>query len=523
MNTVGMVSLLILIAAVVYTYIARDKSSSSGNFQNMNKSAGWLLVAGTYSATMVSAVGMVGLPGSSYANGLIVGILNWGSTMAMVLSALFIGPKLRRFGTVTMSEFFEKRFNAPRMKVLTSVITVVGVFSFFCSQLIGSAVILEQMLGLPYVYTVVIAIVIVTVIAFIGGARSVTIMDTIMFVVIALGLGVIFAPSIIHVVGLSNIQTFAQANPDFFAWHGVTNYRMGTLIGLILLWAMGISVTPVNITRAFVAKSNRDWVVGIMVGFSVTFCLVWLMHTSASVIKVVNPDIANATSVLPWAAVNIVPPVVGIFATVALTAACVSTADTQILVISQSIVNDLINKNNRLSDKRVVTLTRVALVLFAVLGFALSAGNAKFIITFGTFGTSLFAAAFFPVVIFGLFSKWVTRAAAYASIIVGIVFDFILQVIPPLFMGKGFGWTGYLPLGIHPVVFATLFSAIALLAVSAVTRPDEKQIACFEAAASISHLEKSGFSDKAMFRCSYALIGFGFVFFAVILALATIV
>jgi hypothetical protein len=36
----------------------------------------------------------------------------------------------------------------------------------------------------------------------------------------------------------------------------------------------------------------------------------------------------------------------------------------------------------------------------------------------------------------------------------GLILDAVLSIIPP-FMGKTLAWSGYLPLGIHPVIWVS--------------------------------------------------------------------
>ena len=86
-------TIVLLVGLCVYTWITRDKDDNAGDYNNMDRSATWLYLAGTYTATLVSAVGMVGLPGQSYTTGYMYGLANWGSTIGLMLSALFSAPR----------------------------------------------------------------------------------------------------------------------------------------------------------------------------------------------------------------------------------------------------------------------------------------------------------------------------------------------------------------------------------------------------------------------------------------------
>lgn len=523
MSLIGIVSLLVIAALVVGTFVTRNKKQDVGDYQNMNKSAGWLQIAGTYTAALVSAVGMVGLPGQSYSDGYLIGLVAWGSAFATVFMGLFYGPRIRKFSAVTFGEFFENRFNSKRIKLVVSVVVTIGVYSFFLSQIIGSAVVLEQLLDIPYNYTVILSIVVIVVMSAVGGARSVTLTNTIMFAIIGIGLGIIFSPAIIWTVGLDNIHALSIARPEYFGIHGIKNTPLGTVLGTMILWFLGTIGNPVNTTRPFIAKNNREWCKGLMLAYAVTCILIWGMHTAASSIYAINPDIAVANTVLPWAALNIVPPVIGIIATLGLATACISTADTQILTIAQSVVTDIYaHVRKDISGEGIIKATKIAITILGVISLPFVFGKPDFILIFGTFGSTVFGSTFFPVLTFAMFCKWITREGAYASIITGIVSDVILHVIP-VFMGQAFGYTGYLPFSIHPVVWSTLISTAVLLLVSKLTKPDAQQIACFETAMSTQEDRSNYCSDASMIRWAWGLMGFGVIFFAIILAFATII
>lgn len=523
MNIISILSMGFIVLMVLVAFWGRKKDQEAEDFQNMSQSGNWLLIAGTYSATVVSAVGMVGLPGMSYSQGFLVGLLSWGSTLAYIVSALFFGPRIRKFGAVTFGEFFEARFNSRNMRFLTSIVIVFGVGAYFISQTIGSAVVLEQMLQIPYNYTVVLSVIVIVIISLIGGARSVTIMDTIMFVIIGLGLGLIFAPNIIKTVGLERIQALSIAKPDYFNWNGVTKVKFGTIIGWITLWALGFAASPVNLTRAFIAKNNREWIKGLLVGFAVTVTLIWTMHASASFVYAINPDLPVASTALPWAAMNVVSPIVGLVATLGLTAACISTADTQILVVSQSIVNDFLGYFNRnMNEEKAVKLVKAMIIIVGLIGLVLSLGKPNFVVLFGNFGSSVFAAAFFPVVLFGLYCDWVTKEAASVSILSGIIADFALHAYPAIALGKVFGYTGYLPYSIHPVIWSTIISILVLLIVSRITKPSTQLVEEFEAAITVD-TDKSGSSDATMIKWGIGVMVYGVIGFLIILSFAMIV
>lgn len=528
MSLISVITVGFLCFMVIYSIIKRPKKQSASDFQTMNSSANWFVIAGTYTSTLLSAVGMVGLPAISYGQGYLLGILNWGVPFAFLLTALYIGPRLRLFGVVTLSEFFEKRFCSKSLKLISAVVTILGTGAYFISQTIGSAVILAQLTAIPYDYTVLLSLFVVLVFCFVGGTRSVSLVNTFMALIIVLGLGLIFAPTIIGMVGLDKIREYAVLRPDFFGWNGPDHTPVGTIAGFLAVWALGIAANPVNVTRAFIAKDNREWIKGLMVGLVATILLIWMMHTSSMAIRVFNPDnpeIKVASASLTWAAINIVPLGIGVIATLGLVAACLSTANSQILVVAQSVINDIYTEfNKKLTPERGVTLIKITLIVLSVISLYFTLGRPGFIVIFGNFGASVFAAAFFPVIVISLGTAKISRAAAVWSMSLGIIVDFSLHLYPAVFLGKAFGYAGYLPFSIHPVLWGAAAAFLAIPVVTAISKPSEAEIGSFNTALGDGALlEESESSDESMIRWSYGLIVAGLVLFAGIVWFSTIV
>lgn len=522
MNIITLGTIAVLAGIVLFSWFTRDKSDSAESFTNMDRSATWLLIAGTYAATLVSAVGMVGLPGQSYSTGWLYGLANWGSTIGLLISALFFGPRIRMFGKTTMSEFFQYRFASPGFRFVTSIIIILGTGAYFVSQTIGAGTILETILGIPFNYTVIIILAIVIFLAIVGGAKTVTVTDTIMFVIIALTLGIVFCPIVVQTAGFENIAYYATQDPDFFKIGGNVNAPAGTIIGFMMLWSLGIAAAPTNLSRAYLAKSNRHWLKGMMVAFTVIVILIWSAHSAGGAMRIINPDLPNGNSVLPWAALNVVPKFIGLFGVLGLTAACISTADTQLLVVAQSFALDIVGHFKKdMNAKEGQKYTRIMLVVFGLLGLVLSVMQPTAVVAFGNFGSSVFAAAFFPILACALFSRKVSKAAAYVSMIVGIVVDLALHVIP-IFLGLGWGTVSYLPYGIHPVIWSTAASFVALLVVALLTKPTPSELEAFAVAEKNVEPIDTTISDRSLVAIAIGMMLIGTVIFGYTIYLGVI-
>ncbi len=475
MNIYQIIFVFFVVLFLAISYIQGRNSRGLADFYNMEGSAGIWLIAGTYAATLVSAHGMVGLTGSAYANGPVGGMLVWGTFWAFFLTGLFMGPQIRRFGQVTVGDFLEARYESKFMRLLTTIVTLIGMGSFFVSQLVGSALIVEGVLGIPFNIMIPICVVIFAFIALMGGSRTVTITDTIMFAMICLFLGYIFSGFCIKTFGIQSYIELARSRPELYTATSGGKILWGTVLGWQFLWCFGNSSNPAIITRCYLAKDGRSILCAMMASLALIIPVVWCTHIAAAGVQSVNPNISNPSTTIIWASLNVVSPFIGALAVAGLFAAVLSTASTQILTLAFCLSRDIYERffcpvTDKASEKKVLFATRLAIVGFAIYGCIAAWGNPGVIVQIGNFGSSVFACTFFPVLICGLRWKGATREGAICAILVGLFVDGILSLIP-LFMGKGLAWSGYLPWNLHPVVWGFFASFAAMFIVSSMTKP----------------------------------------------------
>ncbi len=493
----------IIFTAFLVLYLGVTFWSSRGgvtlkDFYVMAGGAHPFLIAGTYAATWISAIGIIGLSGMSYKTGPLTGILVWGGSIGFIFSTFWIGNKLRRINQVTLGDFFGERFDSDKLRICTAIVTIFGLGSYFIGQIIGSAIVTETLLGVPYEVMVIVMVVVFMVIALGAGAKSVTITDTIMMVTIAVALAYIFAPTLIANVGIDSFTAYAKKNPAWFTCGGGV-YTWGTIIGWQVLWALGNAANPSAITRCFLAKNSRTWTQAMIIASIMTFSVIWFVFMSGSTVHLVNPDLKNPGAAVTWGAMHMVNPLIGAFAIAGLFGACLSTASTQILTLSFSVARDLYEKIYRknASEKQILFVARLWIVIFSLLGAAVALKGSDMIVTVGNFGSSVFSFAFFAPLFLGLNWRRMTKEGAIWSMIVGATVGTILH-FGPMFMGKPFAWAGWLPLGLHPTIWATAASFLTAYFVSRKTVNNAKALAIFDTCNHVSEEEKLSNSQTSL-------------------------
>jgi sodium/proline symporter len=150
-------------------------------------------------------------------------------------------------------------------------------------------------------------------------------------------------------------------------------------------------------------------------------------------------------------------------------AATISSSDSYLLIaassFSKNIYHGIMKKDA--SDKQVLRLTRIALIVIAIIAMIIAMDENSVIFTVVSFAWAGFGATFGPIMIFSLFWKRTTRSGAIAGMLTGggMVFIWKLLIKP---MGGMFG--------IYELFPAFIISCIAIVIVSLLSEEPSKEI-----------------------------------------------
>jgi len=186
-------------------------------------------------------------------------------------------------------------------------------------------------------------------------------------------------------------------------------------------------------------------------------------------------ELPDPEKVMPLLATTILPEWAAGIVIAAITAAIMSTADSQLLVATSSMVEDVYHKllNPHAEQKKLVTYSRVTVLLLSVAAFllALQGGVVYFLVAFAWGGL---AASFGPLIILSLWWKRTTKWGAIAGMLTGTVSVIIWDKL-----GVASALSHSLPSeliipGMLPAFFISLFSIIIVSLLT--TPPETKQL-----------------------------------------------
>ena len=190
---------------------------------------------------------------------------------------------------------------------------------------------------------------------------------------------------------------------------------------------------------------------------------------------------ASAENIFIVISQSILPPVLAGLVMAGILAATISSSDSYLLIAASAFAKNIyegIMKRNKADDKVVMRISRIMLLLVALVGIVIAWDSNSVIFKIVSFAWAGFGATFGPIMLFSLFWKRTTEEGAIAGMVSGGVMVFVWKLlIKP--MGGLFG--------IYELLPAFLISCLMIVIVSLSTgKPSEEIQKEFEEAKTFS-------------------------------------
>ena len=379
---------------------------------------------------------LLGLPGYAYAKGYEAGWIALGLLIGTYVNWRFIAARLRIYtaalgDSITLSEYFENRFNdrSRILRIVTAFFILVFFLFYTSSGLVAGGKLFESVFGLPYLWAVLAGALAVIIYTFLGGFMAVCWTDCVQGLLMLLALVIVPAIAIAGQGGWGRAAEAMRAvNPEMLTPFKVS----GGLLAIVSLmaWGLGYFGQPHILARFMAIRSSNDiprartiamsWVfIGMAGALVVGFSGVGALATPLSG--------ADTEKVFILLVQSLLHPVPAGICLAAILAAIMSTADSQLLVASSALTEDFYKPfiRKRASQKELVWVGRLTVVLIAIIAFALAMNPDNKVLDLVAFAWGGFGAAFGPAIIMSLFWKRMTKAGAFAGILTGGVTVFI--------------------------------------------------------------------------------------------------
>lgn len=456
-------------------YSNNEDNKFMDEYMTGGRDLGGFVLAMTLVTTYLSAGSFIGGPGTAYTEGLGWVFLAMAQMPTGYFTLAVLGKKFaiisRKINAVTITDFLRERYKSDIVVIITSISIVVFFIAAMAAQWVGAARLLQGSVGLDYNISLTAFGITVIVHTVIGGFRAVTLSDTIQGIIMTIATILIFIATVIVGGGIENIvQNMALINHGMITPFGVTEGKM-TIIWVTSFWILvGFAVVgiPSVSQRAMSYKDTKSLHQGIKYGTVVSMILLLGMHLVGAFGSTLVTGIESGDLVVPTLTTKLFPSIVAGILLAGPLASIMSTVDSQLLVASGSIVNDIIvnyiKPSLKENSRKIGKISIMATALIGIAIYIVAINPPDLIVWLNLYANAGIIATFLWPIILGLYWKRANDKGAIASIISGIGSYILFSYIWPR------------PFGMHTIVLPLLISLVLFTIVSKLTKAPEEEV-----------------------------------------------
>jgi len=439
--------LLFMLGIGVYFY---RKNNNQADYFLGGRSLNVWVTSMSAQASDMSGWLLMGLPGTAFlltkknslseafwtALGLAVGTyLNW----------LILAKRLRKYSecssnSITIPTYLENRFRDKThlIRLISAVFIIVFFLIYTAAQFSAGAKLFNAIFGLDYGIALLIGAIVIISYTFLGGFLAVCWSDMIQGILMFFALIILPVIAIAKMGGSTETFNIASALSDvpgslgFSEWTGIGTVSLLSIVSTAA-WGLGYFGQPHILTRFMGIRRSKD------IKPARRIAIVWVVITLAAAVIVGVIGRAYMSTILtpeqlgafdgeqifiylvkniltgPWAAI-----LAGLLLT-AILAAIMSTADSQLLVTSSAISEDICRTifKTKLSDKKLIWISRISVLVIAVIALLIAKNPNSSVFGLVSYAWAGFGAAFGPAILLSLYWKRMNWQGTLAGILSG--------------------------------------------------------------------------------------------------------
>jgi SSS family solute:Na+ symporter len=432
------ISLLIVFFAIMIAVglYSRKHATNVNDFVLGGRSVGPWLTAFAYGTSYFSAVVFVGYAGQfGYKYGISttwIGIGN--AVIGSLLAWKLLGRRTRvmsqKLSSSTMPDFFGKRFDSNKLRIVASVISFVFLIPYTASVYNGLSRLFGMAFDIPYSVCVISMAVLTGLYVILGGYMATAINDFIQGIIMIIGIIAVIVAVLNGQGGFTEaLRKLAEVESEV---PGVYASAFGpdvmNLFGVVILTSLGTWGLPQMVHKFYAIKDEKSIRTGTIIstlfagvvaggcyflgGFARLFDTPAIYGADGKVIY--DAIIPSMLSTLPDILIGIV--------VVLVLSASMSTLSSLVLTSSSTLTLDFIKGNiiKKMNDKKQLLCMRILLVFFVAISVVIALDPPAFIAQLMGISWGALAGAFLAPFLYGLYWKGVTKAAVWASFACGV-------------------------------------------------------------------------------------------------------
>jgi sodium/proline symporter len=475
-------------------YFFKNSSSQSDYFLGGRNLNVWVTSMSAQASDMSGWL-LMGLPGTAFlltrnsgmgeavwtAAGLAIGTyLNW----------LVLAKKLRQYSehagdSITIPTFLENRFQDKThlIRMISAIFIVVFFLIYTAAQFSAGAKLFNAVFGISYEVALVLGAIVIVSYTFLGGFLAVCWTDLIQGILMFFAILILPVIAIVTMGGWEESMEIAARLVQLPNGFGMTEWLATDTLSVLSIisiaaWGLGYFGQPHILTRFMGIKHSKDiaparriaivWVV-----LTLTAAVVLGVVGKAYVSTVVSADILatmDGERIFIYLVQNLLQgPGLAIIAGLLLTAilaAIMSTADSQLLVTSSAISEDIIRNlfKKEWKDSQLIWISRISVLVVALIAFFLARDPESSVFDLVSYAWAGFGAAFGPAILMSLYWRRMNWQGALAGILSGGATVLI--------------WRNFIKasINLYELLPAFLVSVVFIVVVTLVTKEPEDKV-----------------------------------------------
>ena len=426
-----------LVVILVVGFITYNINKSHKDFFIAGRKLNPWVVAFSERASGESAWLLLGLPVAAFASGLLEFWTALGCVSGIIFYWFFIARALReeteRLEAFTLPTFLAARFEKGQaaIRVLATFIIIFFFIFYLSAQFNGAGKILNVTFGLDQTTGMIIGALVIIFYTMMGGFFAVAWTDMVQGIIM---IGTLVVLPLVGMAELKEIHNGSQVLGDLvsadghrmLSWTGgKTGWAAAALIISGLSWALGYMGQPHLLTRFMAIRKAEQ------IKISRRIAIAWVIpaFSGALIMGIVGAGLYepgmfdDVEKLMPHLANELLPAwLAGIFVSGAI-AAMMSTADSQLLVISSSIIEDLFHRTLgwNVGDKALLRASRLITIGVGLIGFMIALTSDKLIFSMVSYAWAGLGSSFGPLMLLMLTWKKVSWQGTIAGLITGFV------------------------------------------------------------------------------------------------------
>lgn len=406
------------------------------------RSAGDYFLGGRQLSPMVSAISagasdmsgwvLLGLPGYAYLAGLEAAWISIGLVIGVAANWLLMAKRLRIYSAqlddaVTLPTYLQRRFadRTPWLKSIASVSILLFFLFYVGSGLIAGGKLFNEVFGFDYQLAVFVSVGLILLYTLFGGFLAVSWTDVFQGILMLLALVSVPLLVIDQSGGMREFSgSIERVNPHLLNIFTSADGKALTLMTIVsfMAWGLGYFGQPHILARFMALRSPDDASRAALIGVTWALtCYAMAILVGLSGIATLDTLLDDSEKVFIALTSLIFHPLIAGVLLAAILAAIMSTVDSQLLVCSASLAEDLYPLVTRkpLSAVQRLRVARIAVVALALLATGLAMNPESKVLEVVSYAWAGLGASLGPAVLLSLYWRNMTAAGALTGVLVG--------------------------------------------------------------------------------------------------------